>query len=123
MYRFMLVAMLATWVAIVAAQNATPVNVGTVGLAPIIEEVPLTGTITSPRAARLSTAVGGLVERVYVDAGDRVEQGKVMLILDPEIEEIPADQGPAAYAVSLLEAEHGHGHFLRGSEVADRPTA
>lgn len=84
----MMVVTLSVLMSATEAQNATPVTVGTATLAPIIEEVSLTGTVTSPKAAQLSTAVEGLVERVYVDAGDRVEQGKVLLVLDPEIEEI-----------------------------------
>ncbi len=88
----MLLALMST----AAAQNATPVTVGTADLAPIIEEVPLTGTITSPRVAQLSTSVGGLVEKVYVEAGDRVESGAPLLNLDPELEEIALRSAQAA---------------------------
>lgn len=78
-----------------AAQNVTPVTVGTADFAPIVEEVPLTGTITSPRVAQISTSIGGLVEQVYVDAGDRVDRGTQLLTLDRELEEISLQRAEA----------------------------
>ncbi|MCP5164109.1 MAG: efflux RND transporter periplasmic adaptor subunit [Pseudomonadales bacterium] len=50
----------------------------------------LTGTVTAARAARLSTAVGGLVADIDVDAGSVVEKGEVLLQLDPELAELQA---------------------------------
>jgi membrane fusion protein (multidrug efflux system) len=58
-----------------AAQDTPPVAVVETRLGPVIEELPLTGTITSPRIAQLSPAVGGLVEQVLVEIGERVEAG------------------------------------------------
>lgn len=96
MYRFTMAALLLASMSTTAAQDATPVTVGTAELAPIIEEVPLTGTVTSPRTARLSTSVGGLVQQVHVEAGDRVERGTPLLLLDPELEEIALRRAQAA---------------------------
>lgn len=88
MNRFLMAATLLALTSTAAPQNVTPVRVGTAHLAPIIEEVPLTGTITSPQVARISTSVDGLVQQVYVDAGDQVELGTLLLNLDPELEQI-----------------------------------
>jgi RND family efflux transporter MFP subunit len=87
-YKFIVAATLLVSMSNSAAQNATPVRIATADLVPIVEEVFLTGTVTSPRVARLSTSVGGLVQQVYVDAGDPVERGALLLNLDPELEEI-----------------------------------
>lgn len=97
MYRFTMAALLLlASMSNAAAQGATPVTVGMAELAPVIEEVPLTGTVTSPRFARLSTSVGGLVQEVHVEAGDRVERGMLLLNLDPELEEIALRRAQAA---------------------------
>jgi len=53
--------------------------------APIINRVRLTGTVVSPRTAQLSSDVGGLVEEVMVDLGDRVAKGDPVVRLDAEL--------------------------------------
>lgn len=58
------------------------VRVAAVVRAPIIEELPLSGTITSPRYSDLTTQVSGLVTAVRADRGDRVQQGDSLLLLD-----------------------------------------
>jgi RND family efflux transporter MFP subunit len=87
-----------------AAQNNAPrVGVGVAELASIREEVPLTGTLTSPRVADVSTAVGGLVEHMGVDVGDRVEAGDVLLTLDRELEQLTLEAARAAAAQARAE--------------------
>lgn len=54
----------------------------------ISEEVPITGTVISPRIALLSTEVEGLVESIRVEAGDRVEQGDEILRLKSDLEQL-----------------------------------
>lgn len=54
----------------------------------VIKQVPLTGTVTSARVAQLSTEVSGLVKKVNVEVGDRVETGAPLLELDREIEQL-----------------------------------
>ncbi|MGB5672370.1 MAG: hypothetical protein WBM71_17660, partial [Sedimenticolaceae bacterium] len=50
-----------------------PVVVGVAERQAVVKEVPVTGTVTSPRVARLSPEVAGLVSEVLVDAGARVD--------------------------------------------------
>ena len=73
-----------------AAQAASPrlplVVVSEAKTADVIKQVPLTGTITSPKHARLSTEVSGLVETLEVEVGDVVMAGDILLQLDDEIE-------------------------------------
>jgi membrane fusion protein (multidrug efflux system) len=54
----------------------------------VINEVSLTGTVSSPRSARLSTEVSGLVEMVLIDEGMRVRKGDVILRLDQELQQM-----------------------------------
>ncbi|MDH5824671.1 efflux RND transporter periplasmic adaptor subunit [Luteimonas sp. RD2P54] len=49
------------------------------------ERFVLTGTLTAERHAQLSPRVDGLVARVHVDAGDRVETGQALVELDPAV--------------------------------------
>lgn len=69
----------------VAQQEAAPVAVAQAEMARVIDEVPITGTVTSPRSARLSMEVDGLVEEVHVEAGDRVEADAVLVTLGSEL--------------------------------------
>jgi RND family efflux transporter MFP subunit len=61
------------------------VRVEPVILAPIIEELPLSGSVLSPRSSMLAPQESGLVQRMKVDAGDRVEAGDLLLELDAEL--------------------------------------
>lgn len=58
------------------------VLVQTVKPADFGESFSLSGTLTSERNANLSARVDGLIAQVLVDAGDRVEQGQILLELD-----------------------------------------
>ena len=67
--------------------DAAPVAVDHSREQPIIREERITGTLTSPRAANLSTQVGGLVTDLPVDVGDRVQPGDLLVELDAELAE------------------------------------
>jgi len=54
-------------------------------LASMMEELPLSGSVFSPRASKLAPQESGLVLHVKVDEGDRVEAGDVLLELDSEL--------------------------------------
>jgi RND family efflux transporter MFP subunit len=66
----------------VEASAQMQVRVAPVLLAPIIEQLPLSGTVISPRQSNVAPQESGLVERIMVDEGDRVEAGDIMLELD-----------------------------------------
>jgi membrane fusion protein (multidrug efflux system) len=73
----------------IAADDRSPlVVVKTAQTEAVITQVPLTGTVTSARVSRLSTEVGGQVEAVNVEVGDRVETGAALIELDREIEQL-----------------------------------
>ncbi|WP_377518051.1 efflux RND transporter periplasmic adaptor subunit [Microbulbifer taiwanensis] len=63
---------------------------------PIVEPVPVTGTLTPPRQALLSAEVEGLVSGIYVDVGHRVKKDQPLLELDPELNQIARDAALAA---------------------------
>ncbi len=75
----------------IAADDRSPlVVVKTAQSDAVITQVPLTGTITSARVAKLSAEVSGQVETVNVEVGDRVETGAALIELDREIEQLVA---------------------------------
>ncbi len=65
-------------------------------ISPVIETLPLTGTITSERSAALSPRVSGLVAVVNIDAGDRVSKGDALLELDAELAKLSLARTQAA---------------------------
>ena len=69
-------------ISIAAAERSPLVVVSTARTDTVIKQVPLTGTITSARVARLSAEVSGQVEAVNVEVGDRVEAGAALVELD-----------------------------------------
>ena len=54
----------------------------------LIEEIPLTGTVISPRQAQLSTEISGIVEKVFVEIGDRIKAGEELLWINAELAEL-----------------------------------
>lgn len=79
------------------AYSQTPITVEVVQLKyrPLIEEVPLSGTVYSPQIARVSAQVNGLIKALHVDAGDRAEAGTLLLELDTEMTRIAKDAAAA----------------------------
>ncbi len=77
-----------------------PVAVEPVSTRTIVQNVNVSGTVTSPRTAVLSTAVAGLVANILVDDGYRVEAGEPLLSLDSELAEL-------AYERALAEVRQG----------------
>ena len=61
------------------------VVVSTAKTGDVIRQVPLTGTVSAKREARLSAEVQGQVESVKVEVGDAVKAGAALLVLDNEV--------------------------------------
>nr|WP_241262896.1 efflux RND transporter periplasmic adaptor subunit [Parahaliea mediterranea] len=77
------------------ARDGVPVTVVEARRMPIFRQVPLTGTVTSLRNARLSPATSGLVQALNVDAGSRVVAGDVLLALDAELAALQLESAQA----------------------------
>ena len=63
-------------------EKAIPVKIVKTIIAPVHEELPLTGSVTTRRLSRISPEVAGLVATLHVDEGDEVKQGDALLELD-----------------------------------------
>ena len=64
------------------------VRVEPVVRAPILEQLPVSGSVISPRASDLAVQESGLVEKILAEEGDTVEAGQVLLELDTELAEL-----------------------------------
>lgn len=79
----------------IAAQEA-PVKVTRARTAEIPKRVELSASVVSPRSAKISTDIGGLVQSVIVDLGDRVKAGASLVQLDATLEQLELRQTIAA---------------------------
>jgi RND family efflux transporter MFP subunit len=82
----------------VAAQDAAPVVLTEARVERVIEQLPLTGTVTARQQASLSPRTSGLVATVHVDAGDRVIAGATLVTLDSTLAELAVQRAEAALA-------------------------
>ena len=100
-WRFLLTSVFALPV----ASHAATVVVTQSEQRPVMQVVSLNGSVTSPQTALLSTSVGGLIETMHVDAGDRVEKGDVLVSLDRELADLELERAIAqeAQASTLLD--------------------
>lgn len=62
----------------------------------VVEALRVSGSVTAPRAARLSPAVAGQVAALRVDVGSRVAEGEVLVELDAELARIALEVAQAA---------------------------
>lgn len=79
----------------VFAQDRPRVELSGIERGPLLEEVPLNGTVTALRRSDISVAVAGLVLAHRVDVGDRVKAGEELLALDGELTELALQQAQA----------------------------
>jgi RND family efflux transporter MFP subunit len=79
-----------------SAQQATPVVVGRAEMRPMLEQLPLTGSVSARRTSHLSPRVDGLVTELLVDDGDFVEKDQVLVKLDPVLSEVQLARSSAA---------------------------
>ncbi|HKJ15890.1 MAG TPA: efflux RND transporter periplasmic adaptor subunit [Xanthomonadales bacterium] len=86
-----------------AIQAQMKVRVEAVVSAPILAKLPVSGSIVSPRTSDLAVQQSGLVEAVYFEAGDRVDEGELLLELDSEM---------AALELQRFEAMHEESRLL-----------
>ncbi len=99
-----------------AAADAPPVSLGAASERPIVRVVQVSGSVTSPRRAVLSPSVGGLIEDLELDAGDRVDRGDVVVRLDAELARLTLTREEAR----LAQAQTGLADARRRLEEAER---
>lgn len=86
----------------------------------VVNEVHLTGTVTSPRSAKLSAEVSGLVEAVLIDEGMRVRKGDIILKLDQELEQLTLDAAKAKTRQARFELSDAKRRFTDARQLAKK---
>jgi len=86
-----------------AGPSPVPVIVAEPREAPLVEQLRLTGTVTTDHSAELSPRVDGLVSRLYVDAGDVVRKGQVLLEVDAEMARLALSRAQASAAEAAVQ--------------------
>ena len=88
----------------------------------IIDEIKLSGTVSSPRVTRLSAEVSGLINHVYVDAGSLVKSGETLLSLDTELENLSLQAADATAQRATEELADAKRRFEDGKRLAKKKT-
>ncbi len=86
----------------------------------LIEEVSLTGTVISPRIAKLSTEVSGIVEDMGVEIGDQVTAGDEILRLNSELEALSLTAARAATEQAVQELADAKRRLAVAKRLAKR---
>lgn len=76
--------------------QGVPVATTQAELIGIPSRVRLSGSVVSPRSARVSTELGGMVQEMKVDIGHRVERGDPLVQLDAILERLELQRAQAA---------------------------
>ena len=109
--------LLATLLVATNAAAEVPVQVETVTNRVVVKQINVTGTVTSPRTAVLSTAVAGIVAELTIDEGDRVETGDVLLRLDAELAQLALERALAAVKQREIAVADARRRFVEAEEV------
>lgn len=88
----------------------------------IIDEIRLSGTVSSPRVASLSTEVSGLVKKITVDAGSQVQSGDLLMTLDTEFETLTLQATQATARRAEEELSDAKRRFEDGKRLAKKKT-
>lgn len=86
----------------------------------LIEEVSLSGTVISPRIAKLSTEVSGIIEAMEVEIGDPVRAGEPILQLNSELDSLSLTAARAATEQAIQELKDAKRRLADAKELAKR---
>lgn len=115
-----LLALLVTGLPVRGQSGGVPVAVAPVEREAIINQVRLSGTVVSPRTARLSATEAGRVEALTVDIGDRVSAGDVLVRLDQELARQAVAQADAAVAEAEADLTDAQREVRVGRRLVER---
>ena len=101
----------------VVAAAEVPVQVETVSNRAIVRQINVTGTVTSPRTAVLSTAVAGLVSELTIDEGHHVKTGEALLKLDAELAQLALERARAEVRQHETAVADARRRFTEAEEV------
>lgn len=93
--------------------GATPVKVTKVKKQKISEKLNFTGTIEALRKINITPEVAGKITKIYVEEGDRVQEGQLLAELDTRAIRLQLEQAEAALAVAEASYKDSRRNFER----------
>ena len=102
--------------------QVAPVELTTVERRDIVESLRLSGSLTSPKAARLSPDVEGRLVRLDVDAGARVKAGDILFKLDDELAQLELAQAIAFEHEAEADLANGKRRVVEVRELVSKKT-
>lgn len=88
----------------------------------VVNEIRLTGSVSSPQVSRLSTEVSGLVQTIHVDEGSMVKTGDLLLTLDPEMAAQTTQAAEASTRKATEELADARRRLEDGERLAKKKT-
>lgn len=107
-------------IALPPAFAASPVEIAQSELRPVVQVVTVSGTVTSPQSAILSPSIGGLVEETLVDAGDRVENGSILVTLDSELARLTLERSIAEETQARIALDDARRRLAEAEDVGPK---
>lgn len=86
----------------------------------LIEDVPLTGTVISPRVAKISTEVSGIIETMEVEIGEQVQAGDEILQINSELDALLLEAARAETEQAAQELEDSKRRLVVAKSLAQR---
>ncbi|NUO00369.1 MAG: efflux RND transporter periplasmic adaptor subunit [Saprospiraceae bacterium] len=100
------------------AEERIPVELRQVKTQTVADPVYLSGLVSNEKEARLSFKTGGVIQRVYVDEGDRVAAGQLLATLD--LTEISAQVSQSRQGVEKARRDWERAKNLYADSVATK---
>lgn len=88
----------------------------------VVDEIRLTGSVSSPQVSRLSTEVNGLVKTIHVEEGSRVKAGDLLLTLDPEMAALTLQAAEASTRKASEELADARRRLKDGERLVKKKT-
>ena len=95
-----------------------PVTVSRPVREPLVTTLELTGSLTARRQSRLSARTSGLIQRLEVDAGHAVNQGDILMELDPALATLALEKSSAQKRQAELELADADRLLTEGRNLA-----
>jgi membrane fusion protein (multidrug efflux system) len=103
-----------------SAFAASPVEISQSERRAVVQIVTVSGTVTSPQSAILSPSIGGLVEETLVDAGDRVENGSILVTLDSELARLTLERSIAEETQARIALDDARRRLAEAEDVGPK---
>jgi RND family efflux transporter MFP subunit len=101
------------------ATAATQAQTGTVEMRDVADIYAADAVIEAVRAATISAQISGNVTRYFVDAGDRVKRGQVLVRIDPRETDAQVAAGGAAVAQAEAQLAQARLNYERTAKLLD----